>query len=399
MRSKEGFLSWPIKSRGAYWSPEIEAACKHLGAKVTFHQVWIAEKHCDHQPYAWVEAIYNYRATLKKIDPLLGLPLKLVINSLYGKFAQSIGEAIYRDYVSAGLITSLTRARLINAIGLVPERDRNQILMLATDGIYSTVPIPFPKSALTDRLGNWEHEPDKQVMQDMFIVQPGMYFHPSHLNTLRKNTEIEASKSPGNRPSLERAARQKAGKHIKARGMRRSIVYDYQPAFENEWEEFLSRKFVTVTDDIIDYPVVQTELDLFIGLELAMAREHPLIAAAIQGRFSVDLAEDLNDYVASPEEVLRQAGKWIQAKREISFDPFRKRSTHMPTLIGKSLYFAPHIGTKDQISIPHNPALLTNYRNQQVLTADLPYRYPVLEDAHNAEKMAEKMSEDDDPLW
>jgi hypothetical protein len=114
---------------------------------------WIAKKCCDHKPYEWVETIYNFRAELRPISVTLGIPLKLAINSLYGKFAQSIGAAPYRDYLSAGLITAYTRAKLIEAIGTLPPWERDEVLMLATDGIYTMTPLP--KLKIGSALGEW----------------------------------------------------------------------------------------------------------------------------------------------------------------------------------------------------------------------------------------------------
>jgi hypothetical protein len=48
-------LFWPVQGTGWYWSPEIEAAQRSLGAKVTHLEAWIAEQRCDCAIYDWVE--------------------------------------------------------------------------------------------------------------------------------------------------------------------------------------------------------------------------------------------------------------------------------------------------------------------------------------------------------
>ena len=62
--------------------------------------------------------------------------------------AQRIGKAAFANMIWAGLITAITRAKLNDAIALDPLN----ILMLATDALYSLQPLDLP---LGDRLGQW----------------------------------------------------------------------------------------------------------------------------------------------------------------------------------------------------------------------------------------------------
>jgi len=102
-----------------YWSPETEAAIQKLGAAVDFKTIWVAEKCCDCALYAWVRKVFEVRKELGKGTK--GYSLKLALNSLYGKLAERIGgDGPYHDIVAAGLITAITRARLIDAIALDP---------------------------------------------------------------------------------------------------------------------------------------------------------------------------------------------------------------------------------------------------------------------------------------
>ena len=107
------------RGTGWYWSPEIEAAKRHLHADIVVHDLWIARCECDCRPYDWIRALYEERRRLG--SDTRGYPLKLGLNSLYGKTAQRCGRGPYHDTVSAGLITAITRARLIEAIGQDPE--------------------------------------------------------------------------------------------------------------------------------------------------------------------------------------------------------------------------------------------------------------------------------------
>jgi len=247
VRMKDGFLRWPRKGRGAYWSVEIEAAKKHLGVTVDYKRVWVADECCDHICYGWVEEVYEFRKGLGK--QVKGHVIKLAVNSLYGKFAQQIGSAPYRDPISAGLITAATRAQLIEAIGTLPRTDHDKVVMLATDGVYSTVPLPGLD--IGEKLGQWEHDPKKQVYKDMFIVQPGMYFFPTILNDIRA----------ANEPNI---AKDKAAGTVKSRGIHRSLVYDHQGDFEKSWREFLYW---------YEYPIFRNALLIVDGEAKGMAGE------------------------------------------------------------------------------------------------------------------------------
>ena len=128
-----------------------------------------------------------------------GYPLKLGLNSLYGKMAQRCGRGPYHDVVSAGLITAITRARLIEAIG----QDPHSVVMVATDAVFSTRPLSLD---IGERLGQWE----EKVWPDLFIAQPGVYWSPSDLE-----------------------------KSVKSRGAPRSVIGPAAPRFHEVFAEWL----------------------------------------------------------------------------------------------------------------------------------------------------------------
>lgn len=161
-RLDTGYLIFPRAGEGVYWSHEL----KHFKGDLKIKECWQYEKHCDCHTFGWVEALYNYRRTLTKIQ---GYPIKLGINALYGKLAQRLpDEGPWTNYVWAGLITSMTRAKLLEAI----SGHETDIIMCATDGIYSLSKLPLHCS---DDLGDWELSayPD-----GLFIAQPGVYWSP-----------------------------------------------------------------------------------------------------------------------------------------------------------------------------------------------------------------------------
>jgi hypothetical protein len=165
---QRGSLFWPFQGTGWYWSPEIEAAQRHLKAEITVHDLWVARQECNCELFSWVNDLYEERRRLGSTTR--GYILKLALNSLYGKMAQRCGRGPYHDVVAAGLITAIARARLIEAIG----QDPNSVVMVATDAVFSTRPLSLD---IGERLGQWE----EKIWPDLFIAKPGVYWSPSEL--------------------------------------------------------------------------------------------------------------------------------------------------------------------------------------------------------------------------
>jgi hypothetical protein len=164
IRTQERRIVWPRTGSGWYWGVEIEAA-ERAGTRVTIDKAFRFESDCDCHPFSWVPELYAERKRLGKSGK--GMVLKLGINSLYGKTAQSVGSAPYASPVWAGLITATTRATIIDAYRLIPG---DALTMIATDGIYTRCEIPgLPVSS---NLGDWEAD----NVDDLLTVQPGCYF-------------------------------------------------------------------------------------------------------------------------------------------------------------------------------------------------------------------------------
>jgi len=103
--------------------------------------------------------------------------LKNAVNSVYGKTVQSKGpKPKYQCWIWGSLITSGTRAQLLDAIG--SSTNPQNILALATDGIYSRerlqldTPIDTGTLDLPKPLGGWE---EKHMPEGMLFVKPGIY--------------------------------------------------------------------------------------------------------------------------------------------------------------------------------------------------------------------------------
>ncbi len=237
---KNGTLFWPFQGTGWYWSPEIVAAQRHLQADIMVHDLWIARQECNCQMFEWVRALYDERRRLG--SNTRGYPLKLGLNSLYGKMAQRCGRGPYHDVVAAGLITAITRARLIEAIG----HDPHSVVMLATDAVFSTRPLALD---IGEGLGQWE----EKIWPDLFIAQPGVYWSPSELE-----------------------------KSVKSRGAPRSVIGPAAPRFHEACADFLDllrrpgAMEIVLRERLI--PSIPVSVRVFNACRLALARGKPWLA-------------------------------------------------------------------------------------------------------------------------
>lgn len=181
-RSANGGVYFPPAGEGWVWTPELLAA-KNVpalwrGVTVLARWEWISSCQHKEKPCEWVNRIYLERQRAHARGDGAEHALKLGLNSAYGKLAQRVGAQYderfqhwrlppYHDMAGAGWITSTVRAQLFQAAMYAPE----QVLMLATDGIYSLVPLPLDVSTIKE-LGAWSYETHPGAT----IVQSGVYF-------------------------------------------------------------------------------------------------------------------------------------------------------------------------------------------------------------------------------
>lgn len=176
IRVSDGTIVFPIGAKGGWtWAEEFRAACK-LNPTLEIVETWEYQNDCEHHPFDSVPRYYRERVSLGK--DAKGIVLKLGINSIYGKLAQSKGvDPPFQSWIWAGNITSNTRAQLLGAISAA-RRD-SDILMLATDGVYSRSklslggPVDLGTGDLEKPLGGWE---EKVLDDGVFCVRPGIYF-------------------------------------------------------------------------------------------------------------------------------------------------------------------------------------------------------------------------------
>jgi len=177
-----GNIVFPARSAGGYaWSPEVVAGRKL--ARIEVRGGWVYEKrcHCGH-PFRRLMVGW-YKERLRWGSKGRGRVLRLGMNSCTGKSMQAVGAAKYRCLVRAGLVTSYTRARLLEAIASASSPWH--VLEVATDSVLASEPLSLPapvdlgtaraaKRAGNNPLGAWDTSP---VNPDgAFLCRPGMRF-------------------------------------------------------------------------------------------------------------------------------------------------------------------------------------------------------------------------------
>lgn len=182
-RNKDGTVYFSEYPHGWYWSPEARIGLETGG--ITIHEGWEYIPGCNCEPFAFIEALYNKRAALKKAKDGAHVGIKLGLNSLYGKLAQQIGWEPgpplklppYHCLEWAGWVTSHCRAQLYRA-SLEASDD---IIAFETDAIFSRVPLSVP---LSGRLGEWE----ETKYDSITYLKSGMYW------ATQEGQEVEKSR-------------------------------------------------------------------------------------------------------------------------------------------------------------------------------------------------------------
>lgn len=176
-RDEKGSIIYPRMSGGGWvWRDEFFAGAD-LFPEVEFVEAWIYTCKCRCRPFGEIAAHYMQRLKWGKEGK--GIVLKLGVNSVYGKLAQSIGDnPPFQCWIWAGIITSGTRAQILELLAL--HKDRKNMLAVATDGVYTREQLVTPKPTSTNMeswvqkpLGGWE---EKIYDNGLFFMRPGIYF-------------------------------------------------------------------------------------------------------------------------------------------------------------------------------------------------------------------------------
>lgn len=154
-RNTLGTIYFPPWANGWYWGIE----CRHIPAEFRQDHWMPYGAGLKLRPFAFVAEQYRQRAILKKANQPQQLALKLALNSLYGKLAQSKGAEYtvhgwkyptFHETVWAGWITAYTRQMINEAMHTV---DPKYIIATETDSIFTWTPLDVP---LSEALGDWE---------------------------------------------------------------------------------------------------------------------------------------------------------------------------------------------------------------------------------------------------
>jgi hypothetical protein len=164
-RNTRGEITYPNAGRGWYWGSEVLAALRLYGSMFNIRQGWSFDRQCSHVPFAEVPNVYKQRQQLGKAAA--GIVLKLGLNSLYGKTAQSVGRPKYANYIWAGMITAGCRAMILDAIRIAGP---DHVLMTATDSILTDKQV-YLIGSKEKLLGEWD---EATSPNGILIIQPGI---------------------------------------------------------------------------------------------------------------------------------------------------------------------------------------------------------------------------------
>jgi hypothetical protein len=181
-RTESGHIRYYANGIGYYYGREVAAALR-FDPTIDVLGGYRFEINCDHRPFAWLEDYYKRRQEMLLAGDFGDQIIKYGSNSVYGKLAQSKGDAPrYQNLIWAGMITSGTRGMLLDGIRQSP----NNVIKVATDAIFSSVPLELDYNET--ELGAWKTE----ELYDLLVLGNGVYqslgsSNPKHPNGVKRN--------------------------------------------------------------------------------------------------------------------------------------------------------------------------------------------------------------------
>jgi len=171
-RGRSGIIRYPRQGIGWYWKPELEAAQERFPNSIEIMECFYTTDILTFPFWNVIEEAFAYRKELKEKGDSAHKALKLILNSLYGKFAQTVGRAQYYSPIWAGLITAHTRAEISKVI-------TDDVVCTMTDSIWSKTPLNVPTSG---ELGEWESQDENSLA----LAEAGLYeaFTPTGEKTI-----------------------------------------------------------------------------------------------------------------------------------------------------------------------------------------------------------------------
>jgi hypothetical protein len=179
-RVPKGLIKRPNATGGYYWQSEIDAAIRCNIIDTVDYIEWWEYHPCNClPPMRLLAELYRKRREVGKSTPF-GKAIKLLINSVYGKLAQSIGHPRFGNAIYASLITSGCRSMILDAITTHPS-GTSSLLMVATDGVYFRE--PHNSLSLSSDLGDWE----ETSHENLTLFKPGVYWDDKAREQIRED--------------------------------------------------------------------------------------------------------------------------------------------------------------------------------------------------------------------
>ena len=170
-RNAHGLISYPNRIVGWYASPEARTVLRMPGVRITEGWYWDTDE--SERPWQFLNEMYATRQRLGKGN-LLSLPFKLGPNSLYGKYAQTVGWNEQKKLPPkshalpvAAWVTSMCRSMLWEYMKRAPE----SLIAVETDSIYTTASPEQLGLPIGTGLGQWSHS----IYEEIVYLQSGMY--------------------------------------------------------------------------------------------------------------------------------------------------------------------------------------------------------------------------------
>ena len=164
-RTSAGHVRYYSSGMGYYYGREVTMALK-LDADIEIIGGYYLIRECDHRPFHWIEDYYSIRQEMLRNGDFGEKVIKLGLNSVYGKLAQTKGQTPkYQNLIWAGMITSGTRAMLLEAI----SQDPSNVINCATDAVVCFRPLSLHLDKTI--LGAWK----TKQLQNLLLLGNGIY--------------------------------------------------------------------------------------------------------------------------------------------------------------------------------------------------------------------------------
>lgn len=177
-RGEKGGIAYPAMTEGWYWAPEVKTALACGVQGIELIEALDFTPANDDKPFGFIPDAFRARKLLDKQRKGRGQPLKLALNSVYGKLAQQLGSRdgkppVWHQLEWAGWITSRCRAEMF---GLAyPRKDR--LVTIETDGISF---LGVPDQEIIDNSGPALGDYEVETYAGGVWVQSGIYWLLDH---------------------------------------------------------------------------------------------------------------------------------------------------------------------------------------------------------------------------